>query len=143
MGDSDVDDTVYLCDFGLSKRYMVNGQHIEHITNKRGLTGTPRFASINALSGHEQSRRDDLESLGYVLVYLCKGSLPWSGLRQGTRSQNHARIRDIKINTRVSSLCAGLPSQFAKFIRTCRRIGFAEQPDYSRLERYLIIAHNE
>jgi serine/threonine protein kinase len=68
--------TVFLIDYGLSKRYMVSNQHIPYKKHKL-LTGTARYCSINTHLGIEQSRRDDLEAMGYILVYFIKGSLPW------------------------------------------------------------------
>lgn len=71
---------LYLIDFGLAKYYLESdGKHISLAKNK-GLIGTARYASISSLKGHEQGRKDDLESIAYTLIYLFKGKLPWINL---------------------------------------------------------------
>ena len=87
MGLDDLSQYLYLLDFGLAKKYRSRTTLVQYpMINKKKLTGTARYASINALRGYEQSRRDDLESVGYVLIYLMRGILPWQGLQAKTGS---------------------------------------------------------
>lgn len=76
IGLDHLENTIFLIDFGLARKFVVNGQHIKH-QEKLGVNGSCRYASINAHSGCQTSRRDDLESLGYMLIYFLTGSLPW------------------------------------------------------------------
>ncbi len=87
-----------LIDFGLAKRYRdgKTHQHIPYKENKN-LTGTARYASINAHLGIEQSRRDDLESIGYVLVYLANGSLAWQNLNVQVMQEKYQKIMESKL----------------------------------------------
>ncbi|KAH0795264.1 CK1 family protein kinase [Histomonas meleagridis] len=124
---------VYIIDFGLSKRYrdLSTYEHIPLVEGKN-LTGTARYASINALKGLEQSRRDDMESLGYVFVYLLKGTLPWIGLSGDKLKTKFEMICDYKENIPLSRVCEGLPSEFAEYLRLVRHLDFTEEPEYSR-----------
>ena len=82
MGAKENNARLYLLDFGLAKKYRSSRTLIQYpYIKKKKLTGTARYASIHALEAYEQSRRDDLESVGYVLMYFLRGSLPWQGLR--------------------------------------------------------------
>lgn len=122
---------IYLIDFGLSKRYRDQNTklHIPFITGK-SLIGTARYASINALKGYEQSRRDDLESIGYVLIYFLRGSLPWMGIPANDIQQKYEKICQAK-SIPPEILCEGLPSEFAEYFRKIRSIEFTDQPDYA------------
>ncbi|CAG2108317.1 unnamed protein product [Medioppia subpectinata] len=129
---------VYIIDFGLAKKYRDNRTHV-HIPYRenKNLTGTARYASINTHLGIEQSRRDDLESLGYVLMYFNRGSLPWQGLRAATKRQKYERISEKKMSTPIDELCRGFPAEFATYLNYCRALRFDEKPDYSYLRQLL------
>ncbi|XP_010924972.1 casein kinase 1-like protein 2 [Elaeis guineensis] len=127
---------VYIIDFGLAKKYRdtTTHQHIPYRENKN-LTGTARYASVNTHLGIEQSRRDDLESLGYVLMYFLRGSLPWQGLKAGTKKQKYEKISERKVATSIEALCRGYPSEFASYFHYCRSLRFDDKPDYAYLKR--------
>lgn len=132
MGKDDKANQVHVIDFGLSKKYRdpFTHQHIAY-ADGRSLTGTPRYASIAALQGIRQTRRDDMESLGYVWMYLLKGSLPWMGINLRSRDQKFGKILDVKAATSIESLCAGYPQEFAEYLHNVRNLKFDEQPNYT------------
>jgi serine/threonine protein kinase len=121
----------YVIDFGLAKRYRDprTGRHITYIEGKN-LTGTARYASINTHLGAEQSRRDDLQSLGFVLMYFLRGSLPWQGLQATTKQQKYRRILEVKQKTFPEELCRGQPSEFRDYFAHCSSLRFEDSPDY-------------
>ncbi|KAL7084309.1 hypothetical protein ACP275_14G216800 [Erythranthe tilingii] len=127
---------VYIIDYGLAKKYrdLQTHKHIPYRENKN-LTGTARYASVNTHLGVEQSRRDDLESLGYVLMYFLRGSLPWQGLKAGTKKQKYDKISEKKMLTPVEVLCKSCPSEFISYFHYCRSLRFEDKPDYSYLKR--------
>ncbi|XP_057964126.1 casein kinase 1-like protein 10 isoform X2 [Malania oleifera] len=127
---------VYVIDYGLAKKYrdLQTHKHIPYRENKN-LTGTARYASVNTHLGVEQSRRDDLESLGYVLMYFLRGSLPWQGLKAGTKKQKYDKISEKKMLTPIEVLCKSYPSEFTSFFHYCRSLRFEDKPDYSYLKR--------
>ncbi|XP_049413004.1 casein kinase 1-like protein 2 isoform X1 [Solanum stenotomum] len=127
---------VYAIDFGLAKKYRDTSshQHIPYRENKN-LTGTARYASMNTHLGIEQSRRDDLESLGYVLMYFLRGSLPWQGLKAGNKKQKYEKISEKKVSTSIEALCRGYPTEFASYFHYCRSLRFEDKPDYAYLKR--------
>nr|GMD94758.1 casein kinase 1-like protein 3 [Ipomoea batatas] len=127
---------VYIIDFGLAKRYRdaTTNRHIPYRENKN-LTGTARYASCNTHLGIEQSRRDDLESLGYVLLYFLRGSLPWQGLKAATKKQKYDKICEKKLSTPIEVLCKSHPVEFASYFHYCHSLTFDQRPDYGFLKR--------
>ena len=129
---------IYAIDFGLSKKYRDSktGLHIPYRDGK-SLTGTARYASINTHLGIEQSRRDDIEALGYMMVYFLKGSLPWQGMVINDPKKKYDKIKKLKYDIKLEDLCAGLPRECIKFIQYARDMKFEDRPDYSYLRGLL------
>lgn len=127
---------VYAIDFGLAKKYRdpKTHQHIPYNEHKN-LTGTARYASVNTHLGIEQSRRDDLESMGFVLMYFMRGSLPWQGLPARTKKEKYDKISEKKMSTPTEILCKSFPTEFATYLNYCRSLRFDDKPDYAYLRR--------
>uniref|UniRef100_A0A7N0ZS86 non-specific serine/threonine protein kinase n=1 Tax=Kalanchoe fedtschenkoi TaxID=63787 RepID=A0A7N0ZS86_KALFE len=135
MGLGDRSSQVFLIDFGLAKKFR-DTNTLEHFPyrEQEGLTGTAKFASINAHDGIEITRRDDLESLGYVLIYFLRGSLPWENVIGSTSNYVFQKIRDRKVKTNIEMLCHGLPLEFKNYLRYVHALRFDETPDYTFLK---------
>ncbi|XP_055844626.1 casein kinase I [Episyrphus balteatus] len=127
---------LFLIDFGLAKKYRDprTRVHIPYREDKN-LTGTARYASINAHLGIEQSRRDDMESLGYVMMYFNRGVLPWQGMKATNKKQKYEKISEKKMSTPIEVLCKGFPAEFSMYLNYCRSLRFEEQPDYMYLRQ--------
>ncbi|KAK8792924.1 hypothetical protein WA158_005088 [Blastocystis sp. Blastoise] len=134
LGSKTHPNVVYIIDFGLSKKYRnpLTKSHIKFVENK-SLTGTPRYASLNNHLGMEQSRRDDLEALGFVLMYFLRGKLPWQGLNAANKKQKYERITRTKQSITFEELCNGYPSEFCTYLTYCRGLKFDETPNYEYL----------
>ena len=137
FGHGDKSKELFILDFGLSKRFLKNKKHIEYKTNK-SLVGTARYTSINIHLGIEPSRRDDLESIGYMLIYFLKGELPWQGLKKQKGVDHLELISEAKLSTSIKKLCENIPEQFHEYINYTRKLSFEERPDYDYLRNLLI-----
>ena len=126
---------IYILDFGLSIKYR-SSRTLKHypIVKSKNLTGTARYASINALNGLTQSRRDDLEAIGYVLMYFLRGKLPWQGIPVKNKEDRYRKIMEKKIATSPEELCQGFPEEFAQYINYTRNLEYEENPNYEFLK---------
>ena len=138
IGIEEKSNVIHCIDFGLSKRYK-NPKNHQHIPYREGraLTGTARYVSINTHLGIEQSRRDDLESIGYVLVFFLKGSLPWQGLK-AENNNKYVRIMEKKLQIPTEILCFGLPCEIVMYLNYCKNLKFEDRPDYDYLRGLFI-----
>lgn len=107
---------IHVVDFGMAKQYRdpKTKQHIPY-RERKSLSGTARYMSINTHLGREQSRRDDLEALGHVFMYFLRGGLPWQGLKAATNKQKYEKIGEKKQTTAIKDLCDGFPGQLFPF----------------------------
>jgi serine/threonine protein kinase len=130
---------IYILDFGLSKKYR-SSRTLKHyqILKSKNLTGTARYASINALNGLTQSRRDDLEAVGYVLMYFLRGRLPWQGIPVKNKEDRYRKIMEKKMATSAEELCMGFPNEFADYINYTRNLQYEQDPDYNYLKNLFL-----
>ena len=134
---------IYIIDFGLSKKYKSSrGKHVKFSVSKH-ITGTPRFCSVNAMRGVEQSRRDDLESLCYLIIYFFKGFLPWQGIKLASKYQRFNAIAKMKKYIKVESLCEGLPEEIISFCKYTKKLEFAENPNYEYMKNLFFSVLNK
>lgn len=128
---------IHVVDFGLAKTYMINGSHIL-FKEGRSPAGTGRYMSLNVHHGFEQSRRDDMVAIGYVMIYFLVGKkgLPWQGLKdaEGNRILETKQLLTIieqrKKNIPIAELCKDLPQVFAWYLQDVMKLRFTEKPNY-------------
>lgn len=131
---------LYIVDFGLTtwwRNPQTDKPYPETKRNIKNKTGTARYASLNVHRGKSHARRDDIESMGYLLLDLIFGTLPWTGIQARNSRAGWNRMRQIKEDTFMSDLCAGLPQGFLEFIEYARKLKFSEEPNYELLRQFL------
>jgi len=125
---------VYIIDFGLAKKYRSAKKHINYKEGNK-LVGTARYASVNSHRGIQLSRRDDMESIGYLLVYFLNGKLPWQMIKQsGDKYEKYRAIQSVKESTTIETLCNGLPKEFLLYFQHIKSLEFTEKPNYIYLK---------
>ena len=135
MGLNENNAHLYIIDFGLSKKYRSSETLLQYpLIKRKKLVGTARYASIHALEEFEQSRRDDLESVGYVLLYFLRGSLPWQGLKVKAKEERYKKILEKKKETTSEELCRGFPFIFQEFVNYARNLDYLEEPNYDNIK---------
>ena len=136
MGAKEDNAKLYILDFGLAKKYRSSRTLIQYpYIKKKKLTGTARYASIHALEAYEQSRRDDLESIGYVLMYFLRGNLPWQGLKVRSKENRYKKILEKKRETSSEELCKDFPHEFFEYVDYTRNLEYEQDPDYDFLRK--------
>ena len=139
MGLNENNAHLFIIDFGLSKKFRSSKTLIQYpLIKKKKLIGTARYASIHALEELEQSRRDDLESVGYVLIYFLKGSLPWQGLKAKGKEERYRKILEKKKEISSEELCKGFPIIFQNFVYYVKNLDYLEEPEYENLKNMFI-----
>jgi casein kinase 1 len=129
---------LYLIDFGLARRYLdCNNKHFKQDSGRK-LTGTVRYASVNVHQGLTPSRRDDLESIGYVMLYLLNGKLPWQSIKCSDKEERYKLIGEHKLNTSSWECFSESPDEFIVYLNYCKRLEFDEDPDYEYLRNILV-----
>ena len=133
---------VYLTDFGLARRFEVNHYHVSY-NSECSRTGNSTFSSLNNHNGARQSRRDDLESLAYIAVYLLRGSLPWQVGKKLTTNAKWENASEMKSNIPVEEICNHCPTEFGIFLKYCRSLKFEEKPDYLYISQLFLIVQKQ
>lgn len=129
FGGSSNPETLFVIDFGLTKVYRLNKKHIA-MKQDQSMLGTERFASLNIHNGFTPSRRDDIESLGYVIVYLLLGGLPW----QHSESTDSCIVEMKRCDMIWKTLRErGIPNEVITFLKYARGMEYQQKPDYEYL----------
>lgn len=136
--------TIYLIDFGLSQKYRSRRtlKHIKYCYTRK-IVGTARYASINSLKGFELSRRDDLESFFYMIIFLLLKKLPWQDIRAQSKVEKYYKILELKCIFDIDDYKILLPNEIIKMFKYVTNLKFEEEPNYSMIKNaFKIILYN-
>ena len=143
IGPKNKERIIYLIDFGLSKK-ISNDKILPTIKADRNIIGTMRYISMNTHQGYEQGRRDDLESLFYIIIYFIKGELPWQNIKCKTRQEKYNKIFEIKKKvTEDGELVEDLPLEMKKILEYILGLNFAERPNYLMMKNAIELILNK
>ena len=143
IGPKNKERIIYLIDFGLSKK-ISNDKILPTIKADRNIIGTMRYISMNTHQGYEQGRRDDLESLFYIIIYFIKGELPWQNIKCKTRQEKYNKIFEIKKKvTEDGELVEDLPLEMKKMLEYILGLNFAERPNYLMMKKAIELILNK
>ena len=143
IGPKNKERIIYLIDFGLSKK-ISNDKILPTIKADRNIIGTMRYISMNTHQGYEQGRRDDLESLFYIIIYFIKGELPWQNIKCKTRQEKYNKIFEIKKKvTEDGELVEDLPLEMKKILEYILGLNFAERPNYLMMKKAIELILNK
>ena len=132
---------LHVVDFGLARYYKdPSGKHIAMATGRK-LTGTARYASLNIHRGLTPSRRDDLESTGYIMLYLLIGSLPWQGILSSEKESRERKVCEVKSSNQLWEIFSDVPGEFITYLQYCRKLEFDSDPNYVYLTNLLKNLH--
>lgn len=137
FGTGETNDQIFCIDFGLSKIYLKNKSHVpfELINHFRG---TVRYAPLSAHKCESQSRKDDLESLGYIFVYLFNGKLPWQDIKERDKKKKKKLVENRKENISLLDLTHGMPREYYMYMEYVKNLEYDEKPDYSTLKKMFV-----
>jgi serine/threonine protein kinase len=137
FGQDEYTNQIFCIDFGLSKVYLNNGVHVPFKLLNH-FRGTVRYAPLAAHKCEEQSRKDDLESLGYIFVYLFNGKLKWQDIKEKDSKKKKKLVENIKENISLDELTQGMPHEYNMYMEYVKNLEYDEKPDYSALKKMFV-----
>ena len=130
---------IYVIDFGFAKKYRSSrtGKHAQY-SKKSYFNGNLKYSSVRTMNGIEPSRRDDLESLGYMLIYLYNLKLPWNNICANDQNDLAQKIYEFKKDISLDSLCQDTPKEIKEYMKYVKSLKFEEEPNYEYLKNIFL-----